>query len=174
MKNTGVVRQVDELGRIVIPKEIRRNLRIREGDNLEFYIEDNAIVLKKYSQIESAERFAAALAESINASSDKKAIIADREKVIAVSGNFKANILGRKLNNDLDEILTSGTARSYSENDPLTVTDNLTLEEAAILKPIVVYGNVVGCIILSGEKITDNDKAIVEYTASFLSKYLDE
>ena len=78
MKATGVVRRIDDLGRIVIPKEIRRNLRIREGDSLEIYTDSNeAIILKKYSHIESINNFIAQYAEAVFASSNREIIITD-------------------------------------------------------------------------------------------------
>ena len=89
MKSTGVVRRIDELGRIVVPKEMRRILRIREGDSLEISTDSDAIVLKKYSLVESINSFIIQYVDAIHASSKKEIIVTDMEKVIAVSNGFK-------------------------------------------------------------------------------------
>ena len=90
MKATGVVRRIDDLGRIVIPKELRRNLRIREGDSIEIYIDGtNSIILKKYSPIENISSFIHQLSEAIYQTTKKSIIITDCERILASNGNFK-------------------------------------------------------------------------------------
>src|SRR5690554_683786 len=98
MKATGVVRRIDDLGRIVIPKEIRRSLRIREGDSLEIYTDGtNSITFKKYSPVESINNFIFQYVEALNVSSKKDIIITDTEKIVAVSGNVKKDLIGKKI-----------------------------------------------------------------------------
>ena len=89
MKTTGVVRRIDELGRIVIPKEIRKNLRIKNGDSMEIFLNDEEIVLKKYSPIESLENVLINYVDSFNQVMKHNIIITDRDKVIAISGSLK-------------------------------------------------------------------------------------
>lgn len=175
MKATGVVRRIDDLGRIVIPKEIRRSLRIREGDSLEIYADGNeSIVLKKYSPVESIETFVTQLVESINASSKKEVIITDNEKVIAAAGGFRKDIVGKKIDLRLDEKIQRRTTQIFARNDNLEVTENLIIKSAAILKPIVVYGDVIGAVIVVGEdNISDVEKIMADQAATFISKYLE-
>ena len=89
MKTTGVVRRIDELGRIVVPKEMRRTLRIREGDSLEISSDNDSIVLKKYSLVESVDNFITQYVEAVHLSSKKEIIVTDTEKVIALSSGFR-------------------------------------------------------------------------------------
>ena len=103
MKATGIVRRIDDLGRIVIPKEIRRTLRIREADPLEIYTDrEGEIILKKYSPIGEMGTFAKQYAESMAQVSGHIAMIADRDQFIAVSGGMK-NVLGKSISRDLEE-----------------------------------------------------------------------
>ena len=98
MKATGVVRRIDDLGRIVIPKEIRRTLRIKEGDPLEIFTEkDGDIILKKYSPIGELTNFATEYVESLNKITGHIALITDRDTVIAISGTTKKDILEQKI-----------------------------------------------------------------------------
>jgi AbrB family transcriptional regulator (stage V sporulation protein T) len=175
MKATGVVRRIDDLGRIVIPKEIRRSLRIREGDSLEIYSEGNdSIVLRKYSAVESIDTFAVQYADAIYTSSKKEVIITDSEKVIAAAGGFRKDIIGKKIDIKLDEKIQKRNLQIFAKNENLEVTENLVIKSAAILKPITVYGDIIGCVIIIGDAtITDVEKVLVETSAAFLSKYLE-
>jgi len=175
MKATGVVRRIDDLGRIVIPKEIRRSLRIREGDSLEIYSDgSDAIILKKYSPVESIDAFASQYAEAIYSTSKKEIIIMDTEKIIAASGAFRKDIIGKKIDIRLEERMRKRNIQTFSPNDNLEVTESLIIKTAAVLKPIIVYGDIIGAVIIVGDnQITDMEKILVESTASFISKYLE-
>ena len=98
MKTTGVIRRIDELGRIVIPKEIRKNLRIKNGDSLEIFLESDNIILKKYSQLETIENVSVDYVEAFNSIIKHNIIVTDRDKVIAVSGPLKKKYLGKEVN----------------------------------------------------------------------------
>ena len=89
MSTTGIIRRIDELGRIVIPKEIRKNLRIKNGDNLEIIVEGENIILRKYSQIENLENLASIYADSFYQVLKYNVIITDTDKIVAVGGNMK-------------------------------------------------------------------------------------
>ena len=111
MKATGVVRRIDDLGRIVIPREIRRTLRIKEGDPLEIFTEkEGDIILKKYSPIGELSNFATEYVESLNKITGHISIITDRDTVIAVSGTSKKDLLEQKISPDLEKIFN----KSYS------------------------------------------------------------
>ena len=96
MKTTGVIRRIDELGRIVIPKEIRKSLRIKNGESLEVYLDGDSIILKKFSQIESLESISVDYVEAFNQIIKHNIIVTDRDKVVAVSGPLKKKYLGKK------------------------------------------------------------------------------
>ncbi len=97
MKTTGVIRRIDELGRIVIPKEIRKNLRIKNGESLEIFVENDDIVLKKYSPIENLETVANKYVDIFNQVIKHNIIVTDRDKVIAMAGSLKKNYLGKEI-----------------------------------------------------------------------------
>lgn len=175
MKSTGVVRRIDDLGRIVIPKEIRRSLRIREGDSLEIYSnDDEGISLKKYSQVESLESFINQYVDAIHASTKQSIIITDTEKIIAASININRDVIKKKIDVRLDEKIHKLETQYFTKEDYLEITKNLIVKSCAILKPISIYGDVVGSVILLCENITEVEKTIAETSACFLSKYLEE
>ena len=97
MKTTGIIRRIDDLGRIVIPKELRKSLRIKNGDSLEIFVDQEDIILKKYSPIESIEEAAIKYVEGFNQVIKHNVIVTDKDKVIAVSGELKKKYLGKKI-----------------------------------------------------------------------------
>ncbi|HHU81018.1 MAG: stage V sporulation T C-terminal domain-containing protein [Bacilli bacterium] len=175
MKATGVVRRIDDLGRIVIPKELRRTMRIKEGESLEIFTDgaDN-IVLKKYSPVQSMNDFITEYAESLYTSSKKDIIVTDNEHVIAVAGTFKKDLVGKKVSTRLEEKLQRRTTQTFEKGDSLEITESFDIKRPAILKPINVYGDVLGCIIIAGnESITDVEKTLAEFSGHFLGRYLE-
>lgn len=174
MKSTGVVRRIDDLGRIVIPKEIRRNLRIREGDSLEIYSQGSeGITLKKYSQVENIEGFINQYVDAVFSTNKLEIIVTDTEKVIAAAGSFRKDIIGKRIDIRLDERMHRLTTQIFDKDNHLEITDNLIVKTNAILRPIAIYGDVVGSVIIVNDKITDIEKSLVETSASFISKYLE-
>ena len=106
MKATGVVRRIDDLGRIVLPKELRRTMRIKEGESLEIYTDgDNKIVLKKYSPVNQMTDFVKEFTESMSTTNKRNIIITDNEKIVAASGDFKVDLTGKKISKELEERL---------------------------------------------------------------------
>ena len=174
MKSTGVVRRIDDLGRIVIPKEIRRSLRIREGDSLEIYSEGSeGITLRKYSQVENIESFINQYVDAIYSTSRKEIIVTDREKIIAAAGSFRKDIIGKRIDMRLEEKMHRLTTQVYNKDSHLEITDTLILKNYAILRPIAIYGDVVGSVIIISDNISEIEKMLVETSASFISKYLE-
>lgn len=175
MKSTGVVRRIDDLGRIVIPKEIRRSLRIREGDSLEICSDGpEGITLRKYSQVETIESFINQYVDAIYQSSKKEIIVTDTERIIAAAGSFRIDIIGKKVDIRLDERMHRLTTQIFQSDEHLEVTDNLIIRGNAILKPIAIYGDVIGSIIIASDKITDIETTLAETSATFISKYLED
>ena len=175
MKATGVVRRIDDLGRIVIPKEIRRNLRIHEGDSLEIYIDGkDTVILKKYSLVESVNNFIVQYVESMYASCKREIIVTDTERIIAASGGFRKDIVGRKIDMRLDDKMQKKHVQTFERGNNLEICDNLTVSSATILKPITVYGDLIGSIIVIGDNYIDEvEKMLADLTASFIGKYLE-
>lgn len=104
MKATGVVRRIDDLGRIVLPKELRRTMRIKEGESLEIYTDGtDRIILKKYSPVQNVNDFVEEFVESVYASNKRDIIITDNEKVIAYAGNFKTDLSNKRISMRLEE-----------------------------------------------------------------------
>ena len=174
MKSTGVVRRIDELGRIVVPKEMRRVLRIREGDSLEISTDTDTIVLKKYSLVESINNFITQYVDAIHSSSKKEIIVTDMEKVIAASSGFKRSIIGKKIDIRLDEKIQKKQVVYYERGNNVEICDGLTVNSAIVIKPISVYGDLIGSVCVLGDNyISDVEKLIADLTSAFVGKYLE-
>ena len=125
MKATGIVRRIDDLGRVVIPKEIRRTMRIREGDPLEIYTEkDGEVIFKKYSPIGELGDFAADYVETLAKASGHGACITDRDSIIAVSGVPKKDLIEKKISPDLDKVMNEKIFISYQSGKPVSIVDS--------------------------------------------------
>ena len=151
MKATGIVRRIDDLGRVVIPKEIRRTLRIREGDPLEIYTErDGEVIFKKYSPMGELTEFASQICESLNKSTDRTAIICDRDTVIAVSGAPKRELMDKRVSPELESLMESRkTYRLERGGAELPVTDGDEKYRVAVASPILAEGDLLGCVIFA-------------------------
>jgi len=177
MKATGVVRRIDELGRIVIPKEIRKTLRIHEGENVEIYIDDNEnIVLKKYSLMKKLGDFAQNFTDSIYSFLKHTIIITDTDHIIAVSGDLKKEYLNSNIS---DTLLTSIQRRENileKHEKILKIKSDKDIECTYALNSIVCHGDAVGLVIILSQtdKITEIEEKIAQIAAQFLSKYLEE
>lgn len=180
MKATGIVRRIDDLGRVVIPKEIRRTMRIREGDPLEIYTENNGeVIFKKYSPIGELTEFADQITESISIELLSPIIVVDRDHCIAAAGISKREVLERRISYKTEELLekrmkfVSGDKKAKSFK-PLEGVDRI----AKILVPIISHGDITGAIIMlnDDEEInpTEADEKICSIAASFLSKQAEE
>lgn len=175
MKSTGMMRRIDELGRIVIPKEIRKNLRIREGENLEIYVENEIIMLKKYSVLKNLTDMATIYVEVVNSLIKENIIITDTDTVIAASGKYKKKLLNKNIS---DQLLSSIERReNLLENH--TKTLKITNEELDVtysLHTIIVEGDAVGLVLIfsEDEKIDEKIDETCLVAANFLAKYLED
>lgn len=181
MKATGIVRRIDDLGRIVIPKEIRRTLRIRESDPLEIFTDrEGEIILKKYSPIGEMNTFAKQYAESLCQVSGHVALIADRDQFIAVSGGFKS-ILGKSLSRELEEKINNRESLIASKGEknfiPLTGESVDEFMHEAI-SPIICEGDVIGAVALvsNNEKIKmgEVEQKLIQSAAGFLGRQMEQ
>ena len=183
MKATGVVRRIDDLGRIVIPKEIRRTLHIKEGDPLEIFTDkEGEIILKKYSPIGELSEFATGYAETLAKTTGHIACISDKDTVIAVSGGSKKEFLEQGLSKELEEVLENKEIYTSSDNDeialPITENDNKEWRyNAQVIYPIVSQGDVIGSVILlskdQGIKMGESEFKVVQSAAGFLGSQMD-
>ena len=178
MKATGVVRRIDELGRIVIPKEIRKNLRIHEGENIEIYIDDKEnIVLKKYSIMKKLGDFAQNFTDSIYSFIKHTVFITDKDYVVAASGNLKKELLHVEISGEILEIMNKRDIVIEKTAKFLKFDDEKKVDcTSYICVPIVCHGDVAGMIVIlsQSETINEIDEKIVQIAGQFLSKYLEE
>lgn len=175
MKATGVVRRIDDLGRIVLPKELRRTMRIKEGESLEIYTDgDNKIVLKKYSPVNQMTDFVKEFTESMSTTNKRNIIITDNEKIVAASGDFKVDLTGKKISKELEERLKNRNTQINNTGISLNISENYTINNSSIIKPINVFGDILGCVIVEGKPhVTESEKSLAEFGGLFMSRYLE-
>ena len=160
MKATGIVRRIDDLGRVVIPKEIRRTMRIREGDPLEIYTEkDGEVIFKKYSPIGELGDFAANYAETLAKASGHGACITDRDNVIAVSGLPKKELIEKPVSSELENVMNEKLVVSYKDGNPVSIADGVDKYNAGVVVPIVSEGDTIGSVPVSYTHLTLPTKA---------------
>jgi AbrB family transcriptional regulator (stage V sporulation protein T) len=174
MKATGIVRRIDDLGRIVIPKEIRRTLRIRERDALEIFTDrDGEVILKKYSPIADLEDFAQEYADSLFESTGHISLIMDRDTYIAAAGTSKKLFLGKSVVDEVSDLMEERRSwNSAQANRKLPIPG---FEDAnQLLVPIIHEGDVVGAVaLLSKDKpLADLEHTLCQTAADFLAKQL--
>lgn len=183
MKATGVVRRIDDLGRVVIPKEIRKSLRIKEGAPLEIFTDkEGEIILKKYSPIGELSEFATEYAETLAKTTGHIACITDKDTVIAVSGGPKKEYLEQGISPELEQIMDEKENYTSKENNdvsiPITKNENSTKKNnAQVVYPIIADGDVIGTVILLSKdenvKMTEVEQKVVQSAASFLGTQME-
>lgn len=182
MKATGIVRRIDDLGRVVIPKEIRRTLRIREGDPLEIFTDrEGEIILKKYSPIGELSLFAQQYAESLAQTTGHTVCITDRDQIIAIAGGTKKDFLGKEISKQLDHAITEREFIAASKTDKQFV--KITNEAAEdfpseTISPIICEGDAIGAVILLGKdartKMGDVEQKLALTAAGFLGRQMEQ
>lgn len=181
MKATGIVRRIDDLGRIVIPKEIRRTLRIRESDPLEIFTDrEGEIILKKYSPIGEMSTFARQYAESLAQVSGQMTLIADRDQFIAAAGGCKA-LLGKSISSQLEEAIERREnilASREDKNFILVSGDGETEYVNEAISPIICEGDVIGAAILLNNdakaRMGEVEQKLVLSAAGFLGRQMEQ
>ena len=179
MKATGIVRRIDDLGRVVIPKEIRRTLRIREGDPLEIFTEkDGEVIFKKYSPVGELSNFVSVYAETINKATGITALITDNDSVIAAAGSHKRSLMDKKLSHDAAHIVSQRTPYIYKIGEKrIEITSDEEKLHIGICAKIVVDGDISGSIILliddMGAMPSETDVKLINTTAQLLARQLE-
>lgn len=180
MKATGIVRRIDDLGRVVIPKEIRRTLRIREGDPLEIFVDrDGEIILKKYSPIGELGDFAKEYAESLYESTGNITLISDRDTVIAVAGGSKKELLDKQIGNLLENCMDNRkTVIETNTGAYEIVKDNSDTLSSFVIAPIIAGGDPIGTVVMLNKdesvKMGLLEQKMSETAAGFLGKQMEQ
>lgn len=181
MKATGIVRRIDDLGRVVIPKEIRRTLRIREGDPLEIFTDrEGEIILKKYSPIGELGAFAKEYADSLAQSAGHITCIVDKDQIIAVSGGAKRELLEKHISSQMEKAINQRNTIISSRNEasfvPVLEDDMEGVYNHELITPIISEGDVLGAIVfLSAEKkMGDVENKLAQTAAGFLGKQMEQ
>ncbi len=178
MKATGIVRRIDDLGRVVIPKEIRRTMRIREGDPLEIFTDkDGEVIFKKYSPIGELGEFASQYAEALAKTSGLPICITDRDNVIAVSGASKREVLEKRVSPDLEKIMgDKNTFNASSSSADVPIIDNNEKHHALVVHPIIAEGDSIGSVVFFSDdkkKTTDVEDKLAHAAAEFLGRHME-
>jgi AbrB family transcriptional regulator (stage V sporulation protein T) len=184
LKATGIVRRIDELGRVVIPKEIRRTLRIREGDPLEIFTDrEGEVILKKYSPIGELGEFAKQFAESLNKSLGHVACIADRDAILAMAGATKKEYIDKALNEVVEQLMNE--RKNHQAEGKNGVMIPITADEedgsgytAQTVVPIISEGEPIGAVILisrePGATMGETEMKAAKTAANFMGKQMEQ
>ena len=179
MKATGIVRRIDDLGRVVIPKEIRRTMRIREGDPLEiFTASDGEVIFKKYSPIGEVSNTAKQYAEVLGRSTDLPVLIFDRDHVISCAGIPKKEVLERRVSPELEDIMETRSSYIAKNNQHKLIVAEGIERNASVAFPIIGSGDVLGAVVLlsseDDKEVTETEIKLIQVAASFLGKQMEE
>src|SRR5699024_8568262 len=178
MKATGIVRRIDDLGRVVIPKEIRRTLRIREGDPLEIFVDrEGEVILKKYSPINELGHFATEYAEALFDSLQYPVLICDRDEVIALAGVSKKEYLNKNIGSQLEHTIEDRTVSFEIETSTIEIVEGQEEElDSYCISPIIANGDPIGCVMVfskDGHKLSDVEQKSVQTASSFLARQME-
>ncbi len=178
MKATGIVRRIDDLGRVVIPKEIRRTMRIREGDPLEIYTDrEGEVIFKKYSPIGELSEFAGGYAETLYKTCGLAVAICDRDAVIACAGVPKKDFSDKKLSADIEDLIDERSLYVHAGGEELRLTDH-GAGNVSVMMPIITEGDITGAVVslrkTDGDSISqDVEIKLIQTAAGFLGRQLE-
>lgn len=181
MKATGIVRRIDDLGRVVVPKEIRRTLRIREGDPMEIFTNrDGEIILKKYSPIGEIDNFAKQYAESLAQVSGYKVIISDRDQIIAVAGGAKKDLIGRSISSQLENLINERdnltTENGVAKSIPVVEGEDAP-DAGQVIYPIICEGDIIGSVVILSkdekQDVSITEQKLAGVAAAFLGRQME-
>lgn len=181
MKATGIVRRIDDLGRVVIPKEIRRTLRLREGTPLEIFTDrEGEIILKKYSPMMELNAFASQYADAMSQSTGLMVCITDRDQVIAAAGGAKKDLLQKPISKQLEHVIHERTTIQAGKDDKAytpVAAEDVEGVTAQVIAPIICEGDAIGAVIVMSRepraKFTDAEIRLAATAASFLGRQME-
>lgn len=180
MKATGIVRRIDDLGRVVIPKEIRRTLRIREGDPLEIFVDrDGEVILKKYSPIGELGDFAKEYADSLYESLNHTTLITDRDTIIAVSGASKKDYLEKSIGSIIEASMEGRKAQLETNPGQYEISKDVNEAYSSfVIAPIIAGGDPIGAVVLLSKdeqtRMAELEVKMAETAAGFLAKQMEQ
>lgn len=179
MKATGIVRRIDDLGRVVIPKEIRRTMRIREGDPLEIYTDtDGEVIFKKYSPIGELGPYTKQYVDVLGRTTGVPVVICDRDHVIAVSGLPKKDIVGKRISPLLESYMERRSTYVFGQDKDNLIVSEDSPKPVSVMTPIIGGGDVMGAVVLMGtDKMvppSQTDIKLTQVAAGFLGKQMEE
>ena len=179
MKATGIVRRIDDLGRVVIPKEIRRTMRIREGDPLEIYTDkDGEVIFKKYSPIGELSEFAVQICDSLHKTTGGIAAVCDRDSIIAVAGGGKRELIDKRISPGLETLMeTRGLYSAEGGVCAVPAADGDDRFCVAVAAPILAEGDVMGCVLFitprNSPPGTEVEYKLAQTVSAFLGKQME-
>ena len=174
MKSTGVIRRIDDLGRIVIPKEIRKNLKIKDGDTLEIFIDNSSIILKKFSLMTDLVSTSSKLVSISSNLIKKKILITNNEKIIACTSSLEKTYLNQDLSSLVLSRIDGRMDYHQTSKDLVQFIPNVNEECYLFMSPIIVDSDPIGMVIIfDSNEITEVDKLIGKMLSSFLTKSVE-
>ena len=176
MKATGIIRRIDDLGRVVIPKEIRKNLRIKEGDNLEIFVVNEDIILKKYSMMNKINDLAQELTDAIYTFMKHSIFITDTDQVVAASGPLKKKYLNKNISDFITESIKRRDKILENHFKELNFIEDEKLTCSYVMSTILVNGEATGMILIISEeeKLSESEMQMAGIVSSFMTKYLEQ
>jgi AbrB family transcriptional regulator (stage V sporulation protein T) len=176
MKATGLIRRIDDLGRIVIPKETRRSLRIKSGEPLEIFVEDEMIILKKYSSMNGLEDLSQNYADTISSLTKRNVIITDRDNIIAVGGSLKKKYNSKLISKYIENLINNRKSILQKEKKVIELTPEDKEEASYAISTIIVNGDAIGLIIIFSleSEITEVEEKILNIATNFIGKIIEE
>ena len=176
MKSTGVVRRVDDLGRIVIPKEIRRTLRIRDGEELEIFIDSDTVILKKFSKVADLGDVSKKIIDVVSSLVEKTVLVTDRDRFVTGSGDLKKGYLNKEVSENIVDIISNRNPVIEKNVTSLKLIDEKEDKYSYIIYPIITFGDIIGTIIMISDNsdISEFDITIIGMIAQFLGKYVED
>lgn len=174
MKSTGITRRIDDLGRIVIPKEIRKNLKIKENEVLEIFINNDEIILKKFSPFNDSEKILSDYIKVINDMTGNDVIITDRDKVILSSKRLEERLLNKKLSEYVNDLIENRSIFLSNDMKGIEVIDNEKIKQNYYFIPFIIDSDVVGSIIMfSSKEFDENSKSLLLIASKLLVNYIE-
>lgn len=173
MKLAGIVRRIDELGRIVIPKEIRKTLHIKNGENLEIFIDGETIVLKKYSELGNLKELSDTITETLYQTLKANILITDTDKFISIAGNLKNKYLKKEISESILKYINDRKV-IILKNQPVNLTKEKKEMGNIIISPIISNGDALGSVIVITDKdITENTINTINIISTILAKHIE-
>ena len=173
MKLAGIVRRIDELGRIVIPKEIRKTLHIKNGENLEIFINDDQIILKKYSELGNMQELSETITETLNNILKANILISDTDKFISISGPLKKKYLKEEISETILKYIND-RKNVILKDKKINITKDKTENKNIFISPIISNGDAIGAIIIISDKeLTSSNLESVSLLSKVLAKHIE-